>query len=237
MNDFSPNNPIRAISFDLDDTLWDNRPVLLAAEQKVCDWLTEHYPRIGEDHDCHTLRAQRMTLAESRPDLRHDMTRLRKESLRLLAKAYDYDLKLVEEAFEVFIEARHRITLFDDVIPVLQALRTEGYLLGAVTNGNASIYRLGIDHLFDFSVSAEEAGAAKPDPHMFQIACERSGVQPEEMAYVGDEPTTDIQGAHNAGTTTIWMNRTRSPWPDQPPPDFEVADMHELLAVVRCWQR
>jgi len=236
MNDFLPANPIKAISFDLDDTLWDNRPVLLSAEQQLCAWLAEHYPRIGEENDCHSLRARRMALAEERPDLRHDMTRLRKESLRLLAEEYGYEPSLVEAAFEVFIEARHRITLFDDVMPVLGSLRQAGYLLGALTNGNASIHRLGIDHLFDFSVSAEEAGAAKPDPRMFEIAGERAGVALNEMAHVGDEPATDIQGARNAGAVAVWMNRTGIPWPGQPRPDIEVADMYELLAVTGRWQ-
>ncbi|OOZ37662.1 HAD family hydrolase [Solemya velesiana gill symbiont] len=220
---------IRAISFDLDDTLWDNRPVLMAAEQIVFDWLTSNYSRIGETYDYESVHTMRHALAKARPDLRHDMTRLRKELLRQIADTTGYDDSLVEPAFEVFIEARHRITLFDDVLPTLENLRKRGYLLGALTNGNASIQRLGIDHLFDFSVTAEEAGAAKPDPRMFELACQRSGVSTREMVHVGDEPTTDIEGAQSAGITAIWMNRGGIEWQMDSPPDAEVRNMSELL--------
>ncbi|MES9963871.1 MAG: HAD family hydrolase [Candidatus Sedimenticola sp. 20ELBAFRAG] len=223
---------IRAISFDLDDTLWDNRPVLIAAEQVVFDWLASNYPRIGEVYDWEALHLMRHALAEERPDLQHDMTRLRKESLSQLATLTGYDESLVEPAFEVFIEARHRVTLFDDVIPALENLRERGFLLGALTNGNASIKRLGIDHLFDFSVSAEEAGAAKPDPRMFEIACKRSGVSSREMVHVGDEPATDIEGARRAGIRAIWMNRTGVNWQHTAQPDAEVKDMSELLELI-----
>ncbi|MET0117862.1 MAG: HAD family hydrolase [Sedimenticola sp.] len=233
MNNSLFTQDIRAISFDLDDTLWDNRPVLKAAEQALCDWLAEHYPRIGEAYDCEALYRLRHALYASRPDLHHDMTELRKVFLAQLALDTGYDRSLVEPAFEMFIEARHRITLYDDVIPGLERLRRDGYLLGALTNGNASIERLGIDHLFDFSVTSEEAGAAKPEPRMFEMACERSGIGPEGMLHVGDEPTTDIEGARRAGIRCIWMNRQNTRLETAVEPDAMVQDMQELLSLLQ----
>ena len=232
----SPSTTIKAISFDLDDTLWDNRPVLYAAEQTLFDWLVEHYPRIGELHDVLSFRQMRLDLAAEREELRHHMTRLRKVSLQLLAEAAGYDDSLVEPAFEVFIEARHRITLYDDVTPGLQALRNQGFLLGALTNGNADIGRLDMAHLFDFSLTAESAGSAKPDPQMFLQACRQLNIEPSELAHVGDEHATDIVGACNAGATAVWMNRLVCDIPNDPQHHYEVKDMAELLVLAQSWR-
>ncbi|OQX30393.1 MAG: hypothetical protein B0D96_00125 [Candidatus Sedimenticola endophacoides] len=237
MSDFTPARAIRAISFDLDDTLWDNRPVLLAAEQSLFDWLSAHYPRICARQGSDALRAGRLALARARPELAHDMTALRKAWLGELAQRHGYPMRLVEEAFAVFIEARHRVRLYDEVLPALQGLREAGFLLGALTNGNASIRRLGLDRLFDFDVNAAQAKATKPDPRVFRIACERAGVAPWEMLHVGDDPATDILGAHNAGVRTAWVNRSARAWPERLEPDMVVRDLGELLQQARRWRR
>lgn len=222
---------IRLLTFDLDDTLWDNRPVLLAAEQSLYDWLSLNYPRIGECFTVESMREQRMAIARREPELRYRMTALRRRSLQLAAEAAGYDESLVEPAFEWFLEARHRITPYQDVVPALQKLRDAGYLLGSLTNGNADVNRLGLGALFHISVSAESVGSAKPDPDMFQEACRMAGVNLEEMAHIGDEPETDIAGVLAAGGTAIWMNRLNKAADPKFSADATVHDMEELLAL------
>jgi putative hydrolase of the HAD superfamily len=222
---------IRAITFDLDDTLWDNRPVLMAAEQLVYDWLVRNYPRIGKRYTLEDMRSQRIELYRQDPKLRHNISELRKTSLRQAAESVGYDPALAEPAFAVFLEARHRVELFDDVTPALQRFKAAGYYLGSVTNGNADVRRLGIAQLFDFSLTAESVGRAKPDPLMFEEACRRSQVGPKQLAHVGDEVDTDLAGGQAAGVTVIWMNRHNQPRPPGISPHAEVRDMHELLAL------
>jgi FMN hydrolase / 5-amino-6-(5-phospho-D-ribitylamino)uracil phosphatase len=222
---------IRFLTFDLDDTLWDNRPVLLTAERSLYDWLARHYPRIGEHYTVESMREQRLELARLEPQLRHHMTALRKRSLQLAAESVGYDHSLVEPAFECFLEARHQITPFADVVPALQKLRAAGYLLGSLTNGNADVSRLGLGHLFHLSISAESVGSAKPDPGMFEQACREAGVDAGEMAHIGDEPETDIAGALAAGATAIWMNRFGRPMDPTLAVHATVHDMRELLAL------
>ncbi len=225
--------PIRALCFDLDDTLWDNRPVLLAAERTVYDWLARHYPRIAELIPFEGMRQFRLELARREPALRYHMTRLRLRSLELLAERAGYSRELAQPAFEVFLEARHAITLFPDVEPALRQLRQQGFLLGSLTNGNASVKRLGIDHLFDFSLDAESLGAAKPEFRAFQAAWQAAGVEPEQFAYIGDEPDSDIRGALAAGVAAIWMNRDGRQWDSNDTPHAEVRDMKQLLELCR----
>jgi putative hydrolase of the HAD superfamily len=220
---------IRALTFDLDDTLWDNRPVLTAAEQTLYAWLVKHYPRIGQRYSMDDMREMRMELMRQRPALGHKMTELRKVSLAVAADAAGYDQSLVEPAFEVFLQARHRITLYDDVVPALQAFKRAGYRVGSMTNGNADVNRLGLGHLFDFSLSAETVGSGKPDPQIFQAACHYANVEPTELAHIGDDPKTDLLGGQTAGVKVIWMNRQRQPSDPGIAWDAEVHSMQDLL--------
>jgi putative hydrolase of the HAD superfamily len=225
-------NNIRALTFDLDDTLWDNRSVLMAAEQAMYDWLTYDYPRIAARYSLEDLRQLRIELVRENPDLRNRISELRRQSLRLAAHSSGYDDSLVEPAFAVFLEARHRITLYDDVTPALQRLRAAGYRLGSITNGNADVQRLGIGHLFDFSLTAESVGHAKPHPRLFETACRLAAVQPAQLAHVGDEAETDLAGGLAAGVTVIWMNRLGQPAAPWIRPHAEVRDLNELLETL-----
>ncbi len=220
-----------ALTFDLDDTLWDNRPVLMAAERTLYDWLVQHYPDIGQHYRIEDMLLLRQQLLQQDPELRNDVSQLRKHSLRIAAHTAGYDDSLVEPAFAVFLEARHRITPYRDVAPTLRKLRRAGYRLGSLTNGNTDIHRVSLGPLFDFSLTAATVGKAKPHPRMFEEACRRAGVKPAQLAHVGDEAETDLAGARNAGVCAIWMNRL-----DQPPSHAEnhhavVHNMAELLEL------
>ncbi|UCE77217.1 MAG: HAD-IA family hydrolase [Gammaproteobacteria bacterium] len=223
---------LRALTFDLDDTLWDNRPVLRAAEQSLYDWLAEHYPRIKRHYSLEDMQQLRRDLLQRNPPLRDDVNILRKTSLRLAAETAGYDHSLVEPAFAVFLEARHRITLYSDVVPALRRLRDAGFCLGTLSNGNADVQRLGLGHLFDFSLSAASTGRAKPHPRMFQEACRRANVAPAQLAHVGDEAETDLAGAQAAGVTVIWMNRGGQRADPGVAHHAEVRDMTELLTLL-----
>ena len=225
-------NNIRALTFDLDDTLWDNRSVLMAAEQAVYDWLAGNYPRIAARYSLEDLRQLRIELMQENPDLRNRISELRRQSLRLAARSAGYDDSLVEPAFAVFLAARHRIRLYDDVTPALQRLRAAGYRLGSMTNGNADVHRLGIGHLFDFSLTAEAVGRAKPHPRLFEEACRQAGAAPDELAHVGDEAATDLAGGLAAGVRVIWMNRLQQASTPGITPHAEVSDMTGLLSML-----
>lgn len=226
---------LRALTFDLDDTLWDNRPVLMAAERTLYDWLVENYPDIRLHYVLEDMLMLRRRLLQEDPELRNDVSRLRKLSLGIAAHTAGYDDSLVEPAFAVFLEARHRITPYDDVEPALRKLRGAGYCLGSLTNGNTDIQRLALGPLFDFSLSAAVIGKAKPHPRMFEEACRRAGVPPAQLAHVGDEADTDLSGAQNAGVMAIWMNRLgQSPTADVSH-HAEIHNMKELLDLLEIY--
>lgn len=227
--------PIKAITFDLDDTLWDIWPVVIRAEQQLHDWLAVRYPRIPARFTPLELRELCGEIASARPEIAHDRTLLRKEALWLAARRTGYATFAVDEAFAVFYAARNAVELFAEVRPVLERLARR-YTLASLSNGNADVGLIGLDDVFTFSLSAIDVGAAKPEPLMFDIARCRLAVRPEQIVHVGDDPEHDVWGAARVGFRTIWVNRTGRDWPGGPRAHSEIRSLTELEAVLFAWE-
>ncbi len=222
---YYPMRDIRVITLDLDDTLWDVLPVILRAEAAVNAWFAEHYPRIPERWPREKVAELRGKVADEHPDRAHDFTFLRKRVVREMATDVGYDPAISEEAFSVFDTHRNTLELYPDALPALERLTAE-YTLIAVTNGNANLSKIGIDHFFDGFVSARTAGAAKPDPRIFSAAIDTGGASAAETLHVGDHPEHDVAGAQRAGMRSAWVNRKRAAWPDEHDvADIEVTDL------------
>ena len=73
---------IRAVTLDLDDTLWPCEPTLLRAERLALDWLTERAPEVIAPWSIEQLRARRMAVHAARPDLKHDFRTIRRIALQ-----------------------------------------------------------------------------------------------------------------------------------------------------------
>jgi 2-haloalkanoic acid dehalogenase type II len=226
---------IKAITFDLDDTLWDIWPVVERAERLLHDWLAARYPRIPERFTPLELRELCGEIAAARPEIAHDRTRLRKDALQLAAMQAGYPEFDAEAAFAVFYVARNAVELFAEVRPTLERLARR-YPLASLSNGNADVRLIELDDVFSFSLNAIEVGAAKPEPLMFELACHRLGARPGQVIHVGDDPEHDVRGAANAGMRTVWVNRNRRDWPGGPEADAEIGSLAELEAVLAVWE-
>ncbi len=225
---------IRAVLFDLDDTLWDGRPVILRAEHVLIDFLRAHYPRVLGLHDLDSMRALRVQVAREHPAMRHDFTWLRLESLRRHAREAGYPESMADEAFETFYRARNEVVVYDDVRPALDRLLGE-FRLFAISNGNANLRVIGLDHYFEATLAAREAGMLKPDPRIFDVLLRRAGLRHAEAAHVGDDPEADVEGARGAGVLPVWLNRAGKRWDrPSPPPRLTIASLAELPDVLRA---
>ena len=138
---------IKAITFDLDDTLWDVWPVVERAEELLHDWLAARYPRIPERFTPLELRELSSEVIAARPDMAYDRTWLRKEALWLAARRAGYAEFDVEGAFGVFFVARNAVEPFAEVRPTLERLARR-YTLASLSNGNADLRLIGLDDLF-----------------------------------------------------------------------------------------
>lgn len=224
---------IAVISFDLDDTLWELAPALNRAEQELHDWLTQHHPALTRQYSMEALRQLRQDLIRRQPALQHDMTALRHTCLAEAAAATGCPSSLADAAMEVFLLHRSQVTLYDDVLPVLEALHGR-YRLVALTNGNADVYRTAAGHLFDLSICSAQIGLSKPDAAMFHAVAAQTGVSPAAILHVGDSPEHDVRGACESGVQSAWINRKGMDWPYTDfRPDLVIRDLHELWRHLR----
>jgi 2-haloalkanoic acid dehalogenase type II len=218
------NEPIRALLFDLDDTLWPITPVIERAEALLFEWLREQVPLVTERYTIAAMRARRSELMAANPRFRVDLWALRHAAL------HDADTTRITEAMDVFTTARNQVTLFEDVLECLPRL-AERITLGSLTNGAADLQQIGLDHHFSVSLAAHEIGRAKPDPAVFRAACEALALPPSEVAYVGDDLRLDVEGAQKAGLRGLWLNRYGAAKPAEQShiePDATLASLHEL---------
>jgi 2-haloalkanoic acid dehalogenase type II len=223
---------VRAICFDLDNTLWDVWPVIVRAEQKMYDFLAQRYPRVVANVTIEMMRAAREQTAAAHPQMRHDFTFLRKQTLREHAREFGYAEAMAEEAFDAFIQARNEVDLYADVLPALEQLRTR-YRLFTASNGNADLGQIGIAHFFERTIAARQVGALKPDPAIFHKVIEGTDLQAHEVVYVGDDPLLDVVGARGAGMQAIWIDRQGSEWPPEiAPAAHTVRSLTELTQLL-----
>ena len=223
---------VRAIAFDLDNTLWDVEPVLERAEQRLAAWLQQHCPRIALSRA--EMRAAREQLARREPHNAHDVSYLRITALAAHAREHGYDERVASQAFEVFLAARNEVEIFADVAPALARLRRR-YALASLSNGNADLARIGLGRVFSVSLNAGEIGAAKPQRRCFERLAQELRLAVGEIAYVGDDPQLDVAAARAAGLRTVWMNRRALEWPQQlAPADMTVRDCAQLATALRA---
>ena len=201
---------IRLITFDLDDTLWDVRPALEAAEAAQWSYLNVRFPALAL---AATPREQiadlRRSLLEERPELMHHISLFRQSFLERLLQHYDVPDGEAEsaarEAFAAFLSQRHEVVLYANAQSVLNTLGRQ-FQLGALTNGNADVRKTDIGSCFDYAWRAEEFGVSKPDPALFRAAFEEAGVSAEQVIHVGDCHDNDVSGAVSAGAKAIWYS-------------------------------
>lgn len=218
---------IKAVSLDLDDTLWPIAPIVLRAEQRLHDWLEQHCPNVAQAFPITQMRLLRDRIALENPHLAHDFTAQRKLSLGAALSPHGYGEDMIEAAFDAFYAARNEVELYADALPALQRLAARVPLI-SLSNGNADLGRIGLRHLFADCITAREFGMAKPAPEIFLEACRRLDLHPASVLHVGDDPLLDVHGARAAGLPCAWINRHRAAWPHSSRPDLEFVDLTEL---------
>jgi HAD superfamily hydrolase (TIGR01549 family) len=223
---------IKAISLDLDDTLWPIGPTIRRAEEVLATWLAQRAPgaaAVFADPQARlTMRAQ---VVQARPEISHDLSAIRRESIRTALHQAQEDTTLAEQAFEVFFAERMRVEFYDDVVPALTMLAAR-YPLLAVSNGNAHVTRVGLGEFFAHSLSASDFGVAKPDARIFHAAASMAGLAATEVLHVGDDATLDVLGAMDAGMQAVWINRLQHPWSHDAQPHHTVTDLSELATLL-----
>jgi len=223
---------IQAVTLDLDDTLWPIWPTIERAERVLHRWLHRNAPRTADlVADPQMLRQLREATAKERSDLAHDLSALRRESIRSALRHAGEDEALADPAFDIFFAERQRVTLYDDALPALRWL-AERYPLVAISNGNADLERTGVSRWFRAGFSARAFGSGKPHAPIFRAAAASVGLLPRDVLHVGDDAALDVVGALNAGMQAAWVVREARPWEAGCRPQLIVPSLHALCVAL-----
>jgi len=236
--DFDP-RVVRAISIDLDDTLWPIGPTIVGAEAALQAWLGAHAPAAARLSEQPGVRSRVRQAVQARwPERLHDLSFLREASIEALLRESGEDPALAPNAFAVFFAARQQVSLFDDALPALQRLAAR-YPVCTLSNGNADVHRVGIGGCFVGTVTAKALGVAKPDARVFAAACQTLGCEPAAVLHVGDDLQLDAVGALRAGLPCAWVHRGAEPatalanWPaGEAQPQVVARDLLALCAAL-----
>jgi putative hydrolase of the HAD superfamily len=216
---------IRAVTLDLDDTLWPFAPIAANVEAAIVGFLREHAPSTAEGYDAQAAMAVFATVKAERADLAHDLGATRVEAMRRMLLAAGDDPALAEPAFELAYEVRQQVRLYPDVPAALDRIAARFPIL-AITNGNADVERIGIGRWLRGVVASQDLRIAKPDARIFAAACARLGLPAGAVLHAGDDLHTDVGGALAAGLRAAWVHRDLEG--DAPPGVLRARDMTEL---------
>ena len=199
--------PIKALSFDLDDTLYDNVPVISRAERIFSRYLYEKYALKEEASESAFWSSVRRDLLKAEPRYESDMTLWRTHSIMQGLKNAGIEISEADAYQEAlyFIKMRSEITVPETSFALLRDLRAH-YPIAALSNGNSDLKQDGLESFFDIDLRASFNGPrCKPNPDLFLLAARELGVKPCEMLHIGDDPVTDIKGAVCAGFNAAWL--------------------------------
>ena len=168
-----------------------------------------------------------MAILAGRPDLKHDFVAIRRLALLEVFREAGADdvqsSEIIDGAVAVYMTARHQVELYPEVRACLERISAQ-YRIASLSNGNACLVQIGLDHLFHAMIAAHTHGASKPERAVFHIACRELGCAPEEVVHLGDDIELDVRGARGAGLHAVWINRASHSWPGDDVPDT-VADL------------
>lgn len=223
---------LEVLFFDIDGTLLEYGLEPDAALRQACA-----AQGIDASLDHHAYYVLYRVVQAERP--RAGYEEVSDEAYRRLLATRGWD----EPALARRVAARYRrdrlasIELYPETLEVLDALRGN-HTLGVISNGPGEIQRAKVEKFdlqryFETIVISGEVGTDKPEAAIFRLALERIGAEAAQTGHIGDNPRDDVQGARDAGLTSIWVNRGVFPSPrGGATPHHEVQDLGELLPLV-----
>lgn len=204
---------IRAIGFDLDNTLFDHREAATRGlELLVRDKEWTYFGNESVGREWHRLEdlyfaqyvAGTMTLVE------HRRARMRNFLSSTDATVDDQDLDRLWEDY--LHHYSNSWVAYTDVQAALEKLKTAGFKLAVLTNGQqaqqeAKLAAMGLTQLFEAVLAIGTVEALKPDQRAFAHLCLVLECEPNEVVFVGDDLEYDVRAAISAGLHGVWLNR------------------------------
>jgi HAD superfamily hydrolase (TIGR01549 family) len=231
-------SPIKAVIFDLDDTLFDRK----AAQVKILGNFRSKYAELFEDIEdsmVATAFFEADRLADEHFQAGGDPRYLRlnrfKFFLNMLSIEEDYAEEMTSYYNDLYSRADSEMPGAKDIVNKLDGK----YSLGVITNGATDTQYLKLENLglrgkFAAILISEEAGMQKPEPQIFWKAAEKLSCPPKECLFVGNSFNGDVVGAKNADMRACWFNPNGSIVLNKTiRPDYEIRNLTELFDILK----
>src|SRR5215212_5369804 len=230
---------VRAVLFDLDDTLFDHqassRAGLLAVREVFPSLASEPFDAFEQRYRIILEEVHLLVLSGELSPADARSRRFGRFLSETFAPCAD-DVELAAAAYFAGFRASRRPVA--GAVALLQHLRTH-VKIGVVTNNVLAeqvekLRHLEFAALVDVLVASEEVGVAKPHPKIFHAALERLACTPDQVVMVGDNWENDIVGASRVGIRSIWLNRYADPHPDVTlaPQITELAPLEDIARLL-----
>ena len=234
---------IKAIFFDLDETLCDSDTAWSIAEKEMFQLLCKQKPSISEEAIVNAWRTVHQRLFQQLGAGKLSMAEVRDARFQCLFEELGLPRDKVMEELSDFFCSRYLtgLRLYEDVT-VLEKLT--GYHVGIITNGAhdahtdsqlSKVRHLGLSERIQSLTISGEIGVRKPNLEIFRVACERADVLPEEAMFIGDSVQNDIVGANRAGMISVLINRKSEeliPQITDEQPDYLISNLHDVLSCL-----
>lgn len=216
---------MKAIIFDLDNTLYDAEQYYHGAFRRIAEYLSKKYKF-------------------SEQKIYNELINLWKKKTSMYPHLFDDLLDLlnlkneIENVIKIFNNYDGELKLYPDVIFTLKELKRIDYKLGIITDGNIDrqkrkIKLLGLNGFFDITIFTKEINNPKPSEIPFKVAVDKLRANPQMSFYVGDNPLIDFKGAKKVGMKTVRILRGEfKNNPRNERVDYEIREMKELLNIL-----
>ncbi|MCR9509081.1 HAD-IA family hydrolase [Vibrio parahaemolyticus] len=236
---------LKAIFFDMDETLCGTSQADKAAGQKFAAWIQQTYPQVSDPQAFlqrylqgvyKKLNAEFPQLVALLPD--ENAFRCGLIQTILAENGIYIDAEQAQQAQHYFDSARMgAFTFFPGVKEMLTDLRKH-YKLVVITNGpifsqHPKLKATQMDEWVDHIIVGGEEPEEKPAASIFQKALNLVDVKPEEALHIGDSLAADIAGANNMGILSVWVNATGASNPTEITPNFEIRETVELKEILK----
>ncbi len=200
---------IKAVIFDLDDTLYDYKALDREAGDRVKMLACERL-KVSEERYEEAFKRGRKATKDSlgNTGASHNRMLYFQKALEYLdCKPLSLSLQMYETYWGTFLT---QMRLRPGVRELLDGLHDKGIKVGICTDLTAHIQHrkleaLGLVDDVDCLVTSEEAGLEKPAPEIFALCLEKLGMQPAEVCFIGDDYKKDVMGAVAAGMHAVWF--------------------------------
>ena len=225
---------IRAILFDLDDTLYDETQFVMGGFKAVSSYISNN------------ANVNQNVVYKLLLDVLEKHGRGQTFDI-VLKKLGLYNKNLIPKLVEVYRTHKPKLSLYSEVRTVFSTLRKQGYKLGLITDGNVEVQRnkveaLKVKDFFDCMIFSDEYGIEKQKPSFFpyQKAIEELKVSAKEEIYIGDNPYKDFITAKKMGIYTVRILRGQYSdvrLHEEYEAGYQIKDLKEIFDIITYIER